>query len=196
MAAGRTFDKEIHVKEFDDLDELAAWLRAIGIDMAQWGTGTSKNLANLWDEYVQGDLFFQASPHTRNVAVVQIFIKRKGLILIEAEQEFVNGQRRTRDLPPSEKIKLGENYVQAAYRCLFEELGLRRDQIRFLESGYKISERVQDSPSYPGLCTRYTIHDVQAHVSGLPEEDFWRENTAAEDGDPIRRHLWAWRKRP
>jgi hypothetical protein len=132
----------------------------------------------------------------RIVDVVQIIIKRDGLLLVEMEQEFVNGQRRSRDLPPSEKIKPGESCVEAAYRCLCEELGLSRDQISIDESGYERRERVADSLSYPGLYSRYTIHDVHADVRGLPDGDFWRENVAAKDGDPVKRHLWAWRKRP
>jgi hypothetical protein len=33
---------------------------------------------------------------------------------------------------------------------------------------------------------------VEATTRALPEEDFWRENTAGSD--PVRRHLWGWRE--
>ena len=186
----------MHSKEFDSVEELADWLKAIGVDTAVWNKGAAKSVANLWDEYMRGDLLFQASPPLRIVEVVQIIIRRNELILLEAEQEFLNGQRRSRDLPPSEKIKPGESSIDAAYRCLCEELGLSHDQINFEESGYEKRERIIDSPSYPGLFTRYTIHSVQAYATGLPNGDFWRANVAVKDGDPIKRHLWAWRKRP
>lgn len=181
---------------FARIEELADWLAASGVDTTEWDKRMSKSVANLWEEYLQGDLIFQKSPPLRIVEVVQVIIERNGLILLEVEQEFVNGQRRSRELPPSEKIKAGESCVEAAYRCLGEELGLSRDQIGIVESGYEKRERVTDSLSYPGLYTRYTIHDVRADVRGLPNRDFWRENVAVKDGDPVKRHLWAWRKQP
>ena len=189
-------DKELHVKKFERVEELVDWLTTSGVDTTAWDKGTSKSVANLWDEYVQGELIFQISPPLRIVEVVQILIRRSGLFLLEMEQEFVNGRRRSRELPPSEKIKPGENCVEAAYRCLHEELGLNRNQISIIEPGTSKRDREVDSLSYPGLYTRYTIHDVHAEVRGLPDGDFWRENVATKDGDPIRRHLWAWRKRP
>ena len=181
---------------FARVEELVDWLEASGVDTAVWDKGTSKSVANLWEEYVQGELIFQTSPPLRIVEVVQIIIERNGLFLLEVEQEFVNGQRRSRELPPSEKIKPGESCVEAAYRCLCEELGLSRDQISIIEPSSSKKDKVVDSFSYPGLYTRYTIHDVHAEVRGLPDRDFWRENVAAKDGDPVKRHLWAWQKRP
>jgi hypothetical protein len=184
------------VKNFERVEELVDWLAASGVDTTEWDKGTSKSVANLWDEYVKGELIFQISPPLRIVEVVQVTIERNGLLLLEMEQEFVNGQRRSRELPPSEKIKPGENCVEAAYRCLCEELGLSRDQISIIEPDNSTKDSVVESLSYPGLNTRYTIHDVYAYVKGLPDQDFWRENLATKDGDPIKRHLWAWRKRP
>ena len=182
------------VKDFDSPDELTGWLKENGIDTAVWGTGTFKTIANLWNEYVQGEVFFETNPPLRMVQVVQVLIQHDDSTLIEVEQLFRNGKRRHRNQPPSEKIKPSENSIDAAYRCLNEELGLNRDQVSVLVEDHEWEEMVTVSPSYPGLLTHYTIQRIRAHVNGLPDNDFWRENTAAKEGDPVSRHLWAWRE--
>ena len=131
-------------------------------------------------------------PPLRTVEVVQVIIRRGSRILLEVEQEFGNAQKRSRNLPPSEKLKAGENYISAAVRCLNEELGLKQAEIAFVGSGYEKIETITESPSYPGLQTRYTFHSIEAVAKGLPEKDFWRENTTHINGDPVKRHLWAW----
>lgn len=183
------------MQEFERIEELVDWLEAHGIDTSSWGAGGTKTVENLWDEYVNGEITFKNDPPTRIVQVVQVFIRRGNRILLEVEQEFENAQRRSRNQPPSEKMKAGESYVTAAVRCLDEELGLGRNEIAFVGSGYEKVEAVTESPSYPGLRTRYTFHSIEAVAKGLPDDDFWRENVTSEDGDPIKRHLWAWHTR-
>ena len=181
------------VKDFDGPDALASWLEESGIDTAVWGTGTYKSIANLWDEYMQGEVSFEVYPPLRIVQVVRVLIQHDDSTLLEIEQVFRNGERRFRFQPPSEKIKRSENSIDAAYRCLNEELGLSRNQVSFMAVDHDRKEVVAESPSYPGLPTRYVIQRIRAQVTGLPGEDFWRENTAASEGDPVSRHLWAWR---
>jgi hypothetical protein len=182
------------MKDFDGPDELTGWLNENGIDTAVWGIGTFKTVANLWDEYVQGEVYFRADPPLRMIQVVQVLIQHDDTTLIEVEQVFKNGKRRHRNQPPSEKIKPSEIGIDAAYRCLNEELGLSRDQVSEMVADREREEMVTDSPSYPGLRTHYTIQRIKARVTGLPDEDFWRENTAVREGDPVSRHLWAWRE--
>lgn len=182
------------VKDFDGPDELTGWLQENGIDTAVWGTGPFKTIANLWDEYVHGEVCFEANPPLRMVQVVQVLVQRENSTLIEVEQVFRDGKRRYRNQPPAEKIKPNENGIDAAYRCLNEELGLGRDQVYFMAAEQEREEMVTDSLSYPGLLTRYTIQRIRARVTGLPNENFWRENTAVREGDPISRHLWAWQE--
>ncbi len=182
------------VKSFDGPDELAEWLEENGIDTAMWGIGPFKSIANLWDETRQGEVFFEADPPLRVVQVVQLLVQHDDTTLFEVEQVFRNGKRRFRNQPPSEKIKRNENSIDAAYRCLNEELGIGRDQVDFMSMEHEREEIVTDSPSYPGLLTRFTMQKFRVRVSGLPEEEFWRENSAAKEGDPVSRHLWAWRE--
>ena len=184
------------VMQFANQEDLARWLAKKGIDTRSWGKGSYKSIANLWDEYLAGEVAFEECPSMRVVRVVQILLRQNGDILLEIEQEFRNGERRQRNQPPSEKIKGDENGLDAALRCLQEELELSREQIDALRVDEEREELIVDSPSYPGLPTRYTFQKIWAHVSGLPQEDFWRENKAAQEGDPVHRHLWGWRGQP
>lgn len=182
------------LRKFADPGELAIWLEGRAIDMTLWGTGTYKTINNLWDEYEAGEVFFEDDPPLRVVQVVQILLQQNSAILLELEQVLANGKRRFRNQPPSEKIKGNETSIDAAHRCLMEELGLRLEQMDFMSVENEKEGMITDSPSYPGLLTRYTMQKVEARVTGLPVEDFWRENKAAAEGDPISWHLWGWRK--
>lgn len=162
------------------------------IDFSQWGTGPAKTVENLWDEIINGETYLQDNPPLRIIQVVQVFIRRGNLILIEAEQEFGHGGTRSRNLPPSEKIKPGETYLEAAIRCLQEELGAVPQDITVDPSTYRQTQTIKDSPSYPGLATEYVLHMVEARVKGLPRTDFWTTNAAYTSGDPISRQHWVW----
>ncbi|MBP6016460.1 MAG: NUDIX domain-containing protein [Candidatus Promineofilum sp.] len=178
--------------EFQTPAELAAWLAAKGIDTSGWGVVASKGLADLWSEYTSGEATFQDEPPLRLIEVAETIIRRGDTVLIELEQEFDDGRRRARLVPPSEKMKPGEDPRVTALRCLREELGLAEGDVVMGES-YVTSEGIADAPSYPGLSTRYIFHTFEATADGLPDEDFYLENTAT--GDPVRRHLWGWRER-
>lgn len=180
------------MKEFNKLQDLAYWLDNIGVDVSQWTANASKTIENLWDEYVNEDVSFQDDPPLRIVQVVQVIASHQDKILFEVEQEFTTGKRRSRKQPPSEKIKAGEKLHDAALRCLHEEVGLDPTQVRFIESNYEKEQETKESPSYPGLMTQYTVHTLEAEVTGLPTQRFWRLNWAAEEGDPVKRHLWDW----
>jgi ADP-ribose pyrophosphatase YjhB (NUDIX family) len=182
------------MKRFNGPHELANWLRAHGIDTRIWGTGQYKTVANLWEEYESREISFEDNPPRRKVSVVQILVRRGNMILLEIEQAFANGERRFRSQPPSEKVKANETIMDAARRGLKEELGIRPDQIGAISPASKQEEIMIDSPSYPGLVTRYTMQTVAASVDGLPAEDFWRDNRAFSKGDPVHRHLWGWRE--
>lgn len=180
--------------EFENDRVLEKWLASRGIDWEAWGSAGSKTISNLWNEYEQGEISFGDDPPTRAVRVVQIILRREKHVLLEIAQEFSDGRIRERELPPSEKIIFGESQFAAAERCLREELGLDSQQIHLLNSTAASYERVADSPSYPGLRTYYTVYTIEATAEGLPDSDFWRENEAVAAGDPVKRHLWGWRR--
>lgn len=178
---------------FKYVNELVVWLNQHNIDTSLWGEGNAKSVIHLWDELASGEVALLDDPPRRIVHVVQVVIRRGRQVLLEAEQIMENGSRRFRNQPPSEKIKYGESYLEAATRCLHEELGVAPEAIQLLPESHALRRELLDSYSYPGLLTEYTFHMVEAAVLGLPEEPFWRGNKAVLMGDPVKRHLWVWR---
>ncbi len=177
-----------------DLEDLNTWLIRNGVDISKWGTGNTKSLADLWNELAVGDIEVRDDPPARVVHVVQIVIRKGNYVLKELEQELGNGERRLRNRLPSEKMKLDENCIDAALRCLKEELDVDSQDVSFVTPTCEQVEQVTaDSPSYPGLLTKYTFHTIEAKVRGIPNTDFWRDNAAFGAGDPVKRHYWAWR---
>ncbi len=181
------------MNQFADIHALEMWLKKYKIDYEKWGNGNSKSLHNLWQELEAGEVQLKDNPPLRVVDVVQIIIRQNDLVLVEAEQEFFNGQRRFRQQPPSEKIKPGEDIQKAARRCLQEELGVPPENITLNMESHQQHQTSSNSFSYPGLPSQYNFHLLEAAVSGLPDDDFWRENLAGDDSiDPVKRHRWAW----
>lgn len=178
-------------RKFQGIDELAAWLAEAGIDTTDWGRGESKRIEDLWLEYQAGEVIFEDKPPARRLVVAEIIIRRGDAVLLELEQEFSDGRRRARLVPPSEKLKSGEEPRAAALRCLREELGLAEGEAS-LGDEEGVTEHAAFSPSYPGLPTHYRFHTFSGTAESLPDEDFYRENLALDD--PIRRQLWGWRR--
>lgn len=178
---------------FTYINELVLWLHLHKIDTSFWGEGNAKGIVHLWEEICSGEVTLLNDPPRRIVNVVQVVIRQERQVLLEAEQVMENGSHRFRNQPPSEKIKPGESYLDAASRCLQEELGVTPEAIYLLPSSYCVRRELLDSYSYPGLLTEYTFHMVEAEVAGLPKEPFWRGNEAVLAGDPVKRHLWEWR---
>ncbi|WP_420628535.1 NUDIX domain-containing protein [Candidatus Leptofilum sp.] len=183
------------MNQFSSIHALEAWLQKHGIGYDAWGKDSNKSLRNLWQELEAGEVQLKESPPLRVVEVVQIIIRRNHEILVEAEQEFANGQRRFRNQPPSEKVKPGESIQDAARRCLQEELGLELEAITLDLTTHRQHQTNTNSISYPGLPSQYNFHLLEATVSGLPEGEFWRENETEGSVDPVLRHRWAWRPR-
>jgi hypothetical protein len=181
------------IGSFKYINELIIWLNDHNIDTSLWGEGNAKSVIHLWDEIASGEIVLLENPPRRIVNVVQVVIRRERQVLLEAEQIMENGSRRFRNQPPSEKFKPGESYLEAASRCLQEELGVASEAIYLLPSSYCLRRELLDSYSYPGLLTEYTFHMVEAEVAGLPKEPFWRGNEAVLMGDPVKRHRWEWR---
>jgi hypothetical protein len=179
---------------FKDTGQLEAWLAQRGIDTRGWGTGNAKRVDDLWAEIAGGDCVLKEASPYRLVSVVQLIVRRGDAYLVEAEQELVSGQRRSRNRPPSEKLKSTEGYAAGALRCLWEELGLEAERVTLLEESHTVTEEIAESTSYPGLLTQYAFHTIAAKVEGLPASDFWLDNHSFHGlGDPVRRHRWAWR---
>jgi hypothetical protein len=185
---------EITTQNIDGTDALEKWLIAHGIAVKSWGEAGTKTLDNLWHELANHEITLEDDPPARKVQVVQVILRRGDTVLHELAQEFEDGRLRERQQPPSEKIVGIESRYAAAERCLREELGLEPQQLKILPATHPISEQIAESPSYPGLSTHYRIYTVEATADDLPDDDFWRDNEAFGSGDPVRRHLWGWRR--
>ena len=175
------------------LQELHDWLMAKEIDITIWGRleGT-KTILHLWEEIIAGETSLQDEPPLRIVDAVEIIIRRGDRILYEVAQEMEGGSSRPRQYPPSEKIKRGETAQQAAVRGLYEEMGVVAAAITFIAHSYHQRQRQLPSVSYPGLNTLYQLHSLEAHVTGLPTDNFTTDEAAGNSHDPVTRHHWAW----
>lgn len=178
---------------FTSLQELHDWLAAKEIDITTWGQleGT-KTVIHLWEEIMAGETILQDEPPLRIVDAVEIIIRQGDRVLYEVAQEMEGGSARPRCYPPSEKIKRGERYQEAAIRGLFEELNLPAAAITLHLDTYQQRQRQILSISYPGLNTLYQLHSLEACVIGLPSDNFTTNEAAGNSHDPVTRHHWAW----
>lgn len=173
--------------------ELDTLLTANGIDTETWGSGATKSVDHLWREIEQGESTIRLDPLRRVLSgVVQVIIRRQGLLLIDAEQILLNGQKRVRNIPPSEKMQPGESYAEAAIRGLQEELGVSAEHVVILAETHQEVHESRVSWSYPGLLTVYPVHKVEALVHGLPAYDFWTIEHPDSTDSTVGRHKWVW----
>lgn len=172
---------------------LTAWLAKHKIDFSAWGEQGTKSVEHLWKEIKAGEVYLQDDPPSRVCAVVKMIIRRGDKILTEAEQLLSNGQHRFRDNLPTEKIKNLEKPLDAAKRCLQEELEFLPQDIKLVKNTYHQQEEWKASPSYPGLLTQYILFTVEAEAHTLPITDFWTEeyNSASSN---VKKHFWVWKQ--
>ncbi len=182
----------MEIREFASAGELRRWLGNHGVDLDAWGQGDHKSVDNLWEEINRGETQIQEEPALRLVDVVQVVVRRGRQELVETGQELTGGRQRARNRPPSEKMQPGESYLEAALRCLREELGVKRADVDLLHDTYRREQMEGPSLSYPGLRTRYTFHVVEARVAGLPDGDFSTRERAGGKGEPVETHHWSW----
>ncbi|MFC1850973.1 NUDIX domain-containing protein [candidate division CSSED10-310 bacterium] len=177
---------------FKNIAELQEWLAAQKIDTAAWGVGAAKSVSELWQEIMVGETTILNEPPVRVVrGVVQVMIRNGSKILIEREQEFAHNQKRYRNTPPAEKMKPAESYTATVLRCMSEEFGIKPETIEIREETYRQRREMKESSSYPGLLTLYHFHIVEVQVQGLPDTEFWTQETGS--GNLVTRHHWIWK---
>jgi 8-oxo-dGTP pyrophosphatase MutT (NUDIX family) len=142
-------------------------LEQAGISTTEWGKGEAKTLAHLVKELCEGD----CSLVEENGTLIRTVIVGGADVLYETpdgtfrlkeeKQVFNDGRERRRDLGSavSEKMKPDEAPGEAMVRGLREELGIRGDVALCYEGE---SGRTLESPSYPGLTSRYVNHKFTA----------------------------------
>jgi hypothetical protein len=178
---------------FGSLRELRAWLVKRGIPVHLWGRDGMKRDEDLWLELRTGESVLVDHPPERRVSCVSLVIRRGGKQLIEVRQELANKETRRRFQPPAEKMLPDEEVAEAAFRCVKEELGISRESCRIVsDTAPPKVNKGRPSPSYPGLRTRYVVHEVEMAVPGLPETAFSTPESAGSGDTAVVMHHWEW----
>jgi hypothetical protein len=180
------------MKTFENQEELEQFLISKGIDTSLWGKGDAKSVSDLWNEIISGDSSIQAKPFMRIVNAVKIIIRKDKKVLTEFQQELQDGRKRSRNMLPSEKKHIAENYRAAVKRAIYEEFGINEDDIESIIPTGETKQEIRESISYPGLLTRYRYYFYEARINNLPGSEFWTIEKR-EAHSPIKRHLWKWK---
>lgn len=177
-----------------DTRQLAALLRQHGVDVNRWGTAAAKSVEHLRRELEQGEsvLLEEDGQLVREVAVVEIDVvgPREEVRLHEDRQEYRDGRTRRRSLGGAlnEKLHPGETPDRAARRALREELGISDARLALVPLDTVEDER--ESPSYPGLRSRYLVWRYRLR---LPPRHFRPEGYVEEQDDKAT--YFRWRRR-
>jgi hypothetical protein len=180
---------DVNPDRWPEPEDLRRWLAAMRIPVDKWGTGDAKRVEDLWAELRAGDSVLTGDNQPkRRTSFVSVVIRRDDKILTETAQELATGEIRARHWPPGEKKRPDEAPEEAGFRCLEEELGVPRELCRIV-SVTPLEPQEKISPSYPGLTTLYSSHQVEMEVLGLPGKF-----ETPESGDSaVVRHFWDWR---
>lgn len=175
------------------LSELQDWLTGHGIPFDAWGRDRdgSKPVTRLWQEIASGESWLTDDPPLRRVAVVSLRIEAAGKQLTEVRQLMADGAVRERNSPPTEKLKPGETATAGALRCAVEELRVEARHVRIVAEPLSTTVEEVDSPSYPGLRTRYLLHTMTAAVLSLPTSAFTTDEASGSDAAVLTHH-WEW----
>lgn len=115
----------------------------------------------------------------------------KQLQLVEDRQEFADGRVRRRGINGlAEKFLPDEKPEETAIRALKEELGLSDEAIALTSIHFdSVHSEEKESPSYPGLVTRYDFYDFLAY---FPIK-FWQHEFVEGSNDDVKRTYFTWR---
>jgi hypothetical protein len=180
------------LQKIESVQQLETWLASKGINTSQWGTGAAKSLQDLWNEITSGDAQVEDEPPRRVLNIVDVNVHSGNKFLLEYEQQLSDGRMRYRGLPLSEKMKPGENPINAAIRGLQEELQVKSSNVKVLNADPQPRPIYRESRSFPGLQTEYRIYEVDVDVEQLPNEDFWTNETQSDHESATKRHHWRW----
>ncbi len=152
------------------LEDLKLTLSRYNIPIDQWGHGEAKTVEHLLREVQDGETLLvrdgERIVRQVSVAVIDVMYQEGNnkYQLIEDHQEFKDGRTRRRDIGGSiaEKLSPGELPLNTATRALKDELGIE-SQTKISTKGSE--ESFKQSPSYPGLNTKYVRHFFEAQLN-------------------------------
>jgi len=162
------------------------------VDLSLFGKGKAKSLADLLEEVANGEttLSEENGRIVRRISVITInvFVDLNGdrYCLVEDRQIFDDGRERRRNLPSSlsEKIHQNEDVLTAVSRALQEEIGVNEFTL-LIPNPHKRIER-NESPSFPGIFSEYTLHGVDVVIS--PSE--YKEKYQEREKDLVTHFKW------
>jgi len=173
--------------------KLLKLLKKYKIPLKLWGTGEAKTLDHLIAEISSGEAVLEEGEGgLLRVALgvcLDVFYKNKNVVykLIEEKQVYKDGRVRRRGLPTSigEKLKPNEDPIFAAYRALFEELGIKIRLVLLERPG--IIKGPVPSISFPGLKTKYIFSVFEVW---LPKEFYKPEGYIENQSDKSSHFIW------
>jgi len=175
------------------LEKITQQLYSAGIDISKYGVDKAKKMSDLAHEIESGEstLIEENGELIRKVLVggVDVYYQTpdgKKYILKEDKQVFEDGRERKRKLQQSmaEKIKPNEDPAEATERGIVEELGIS-GKIELQK--IRIDEEINESPSYPGLKTKYVFHRFAFYMT---EEQFKPEGYIEKQSDKETHFIW------
>jgi len=177
-------------------DSLGKALIALGTDVTVWGKAESKTINDLWQELQKKEcrILLEASgPVRETIAVVADISERENPSrgqLRELEQTLKDGRTRKRDVMPGGHAFIDEPPASCLARELEEEIGLLPGQYGF--SLINMFIEVKDSPSYPGLPTRYFKHVFKVFLGTSCPDVIRRPSFERKDFEDGTTHLFGW----
>ncbi len=169
---------------------LISFLKENNIDVSEWGKQGHKSIDNLLAELQEEDCVIKTEA-IREISIAVINIENKGKLLFEESQRMKNGFIRQRNKLPREKIKQNEEVIEAAHRCLKEEVNLQVEDFTIIKASKTPKVYIKESASYPNLKTRYLHYDIFVSTDKLPNENFTTKENG-EEHDPVDIHYWTW----
>lgn len=163
--------------------DLASTMQRCGIDTELYGKGSTKTIQMLCDEINAGlchleefgDQYSKQGMNSRLlrvVNVVNVVLKRKGKVLIEAARTLPNGTRKGKNgRCPSQKMNLPQRSMSradgvksCAEGCLGMNLNIPMSVIGINKDNIKTSSDLRNSEAFPMLKSKYYIHVVEADI--------------------------------
>lgn len=154
----------------------------------KYGQGQAKTVEHLLEEINSGEaqIVWESGKPIRQISIVCIEVASEDgeRQLFEEKQVFSDGRVRQREIwGLSEKLKPNEDPHEGAIRAMKEELGIENCSIQFDST----EKEEKESPSYPGLVTRYLKTNFLARVWN---EDFNPEGYVEEQADKSTYFVW------
>ena len=153
-------------------EDLASRLIKFDVPVSLWGQGSAKTVEHLYSEIEAGDseIVEESKKLVRYVHFVNVEVVARfgGQLhrLVEDRQVFTDGRtRRREDLGGAvkEKIHPSEDPDQAVDRALKEELQVEG---KIQKKKLRTESLDKESPSYPGLRSKYKAHFFEAELFG------------------------------